>query len=141
VKLLLEYDADKEAKNNYGSTPLIRACANGYAETVKLLLEYGADKEAKNKYGSTPLIWASWNENTEIVKLLLEYGADINIYHSQSNTCLDYYKEIWDEESIQELIINNQPHNIKLFDVKIGILPQLREKYKEIIELTEIGLF
>ena len=75
VKELLDSGADKDAKNNYGWTPLIRACAHVHLEVVKLLLEYGADKEAKNNYGSTPLIIASFHGYTEVVKLLLEYGA------------------------------------------------------------------
>ena len=109
---------------------------------MKLLLEYGADKEAKDKDGWTPLIFASWNGHTEIVKLLLEYGADIKVYDSGNKSCLDYKcKGIWKDEYVQELIITGQPINIKFFDDKIGILPSLKVKYKEVIEMSEMGIF
>ena len=142
MKLLLEYEADKDAKNNYNSTPLIYASYNGCTKVVKLLLEYGADKDAKNKYGSTPLIIASSNGKTEVVKLLLEYGADISVHNDGNDSCLDYEcKGVWKQKYTQELIISGQPHNIKFFDDKIGILPSLKKKYKEVIEMSEMGIF
>ena len=141
MKLLLEYGADKEAKDKDGWTPLIFASANGKTEVVKLLLEYGADKDAKDNTGDNPLRLASWKGRTEVVKILLEYGANINVYRI-NKTCLDYsYINIWIDEYIQELIITGQPINIKLLDDKIGILPSLKVKYKEVIEMSELGIF
>jgi len=72
---------------------------------------------------------------------LLEYGADINAYSKGNESCLDFIKYVWKEEYVQELIITGQPINIKFFDDEIGILPSLKKKYKEIIELSEMGLF
>ena len=141
VKLLLEYDADKEAKDKYNRTPLIWASRYGKTEIVKLLLEYDADKEAKSYGGWTSLMRSSIYGYLEVVKLLLEYGADIKLYNSSNKSCLYYHNEIWEEEYTHELIINKQPQNIKFFDEKIGILPSLKEKYKEMIELSELGIF
>ena len=142
VELLLDRGADIDAKDNEGWTPLIMASRNGKTEVVKLLLEYGADKEAKDNEGWTPLIFASWNGHTKIVKLLLEYGADINVYNDVNKSCLDYKcKGIWKQKYTQELIITGQPINIKFFDDEIGILPSLKVKYKEVIEMSELGIF
>ena len=74
------------------------------------------------------------------MKLLLDKGADINMYDYYGETCLDYQKKKWKYAKVQELIITKQSHNIKFFDDKIGIIPFLKEKYKEIIELYEMGL-
>ena len=76
VRLLLEAGADKEAKNNYGRTPLIIAAQKGREAVVRLLLEAGADKEAKSNDGNTPLIRRRSNGHEAVVPLLLEAGAD-----------------------------------------------------------------
>jgi len=121
---------------------LLDTSKNGDVNKVKELLDKGADKEAKDKYGWTPLIYASWYGHTEIVKLLLEYGTDIKVYNNVNKTCLDYKcKEVWKHKYTQELIITGQPQNIKFFDDKIGILPSLKTKYKEVIEMSELGIF
>ena len=76
------------------------------------------------------------------MKLLLEYGADIKVYNKYNKSCLDYkYKGVWKQKYTQELIISGQSHNIKFFDERIGILPSLKIKYKDLIELSEMGLF
>jgi len=142
VKLLLDSDADKNAESNDGRSPLLMASQFGYTEVVKLLLEYGADKEAKSSAGQTPLILASSNRHTETVKLLLEHGANINTYDKNNNSCVDYKCEgVWTKKYTQELIITGQPQNIKFFSDKIGILPSLKLKYKEVIEMSEMGIF
>ena len=92
--------------------------------------------------------------------MLLKAGADIKTVDLNNVSCLDYVckiyvldnpdiilpanspkrpygksESLWRNKKIQELIINKQPHNIKFFDDKIGILPELNIKYKDIIEL------
>jgi len=142
VKLLLDAGADKDAKDNDGWTPLILASLFGKTKVVKLLLEYGADKDSKSNYGSTPLIRASSLGYPETVMLLLEYGADINNHNKDNKSCLDHECEgVWEKEYVQELIISGQPQNIKFFDDMIGILPSLKVKYKEVIEMSEMGIF
>ena len=89
-------------------------------------------------------------QNTKFILLLiiilqhnlLIVDKQLNVYNCDGKTCLDCYCEnVWEKEETQELIINRQPHNIKFFDDKIGILPQLKEKYKEMIQLSLMGLF
>ncbi|RYP70407.1 hypothetical protein DL769_004969 [Monosporascus sp. CRB-8-3] len=75
VKLLLEKDADLEAKTRDGRTPLMCAAEHGHEAVVKLLLEKGAHLEAKDTRGQTPLMLAAENGHEAIVKLLLEKGA------------------------------------------------------------------
>ncbi|EAY22794.1 ankyrin repeat protein, putative [Trichomonas vaginalis G3] len=76
VKSLIECGCDKEAKNKYGWTSLIKASERGHLDVVKYLISVGADKEAKDKDGYTPLIIASDNGHLEVVKYLISVGAD-----------------------------------------------------------------
>ena len=54
VKILLEYGADMDVKDEDGNTFLHRAAEKGHTKVVKVLLEYGADVNAENLFGETP---------------------------------------------------------------------------------------
>ena len=55
VTLLLDMDADINAKDNNGRTPLHNVSWTGHTDVVQLLLNKGADINAKDKQGRTPL--------------------------------------------------------------------------------------
>ena len=76
--MFINFDADVNAQNKDGDTPLMIATEYGYIGLVKLLLDSGADVNAQNKHGKTPLNIASYDCHSEIVKLLLNSGANIN---------------------------------------------------------------
>lgn len=55
VEILVEYGADVNSPDMYGSTPLHKALSCGRFDSAKLLLENGANVETKNERGETPL--------------------------------------------------------------------------------------
>ena len=68
VKQHLAADADVNAKNEDGSTPLHSAVAEGHKETAELLIAEGADVNAKNEGGSTPLHYAAkWGHKKIVI--------------------------------------------------------------------------
>jgi len=67
VKKLLAVEADPNAEDEYGNTPLLMPSVNGYYEIVRLLLAAGADPTKPNKSGHTPLDGA---KNSEMRHLL-----------------------------------------------------------------------
>ena len=71
VKRHLADGADVNAKNDFGSTPLIAAALKGHKEIAELLISEGADVNAKNDRGQTPLDWAE----VEIADLLRKHGG------------------------------------------------------------------
>jgi len=79
VNLLLTWEADIEAKNRIGSTPLIRAVSNDQLDIVKRLLKEGASINARNKMGNTPLHCAAFLGSIEMAKLLIEAQATVNL--------------------------------------------------------------
>ena len=139
VEKMVARGSDIEHKDQWGRTPLMLACSRNNEVCCKILVENGADVNARSKAGFTPIRFVTVHEYSyDIIRLLLENGADITSRdYRYGKTCLDFQKELWLKEAIQELIITKQSHNIKFFDDKIGILPHLREKYKEIIDLRE----
>lgn len=91
VHLLL----DIEARDEEGSTPLMRAAAFGQTETFKLLLERGAKVNVRDKLGMSPLIAAAcscaiatMNSTYDIMKILLEKGASVNARTRDGKTAL-----------------------------------------------------
>jgi len=139
VELLIKRGANINLPDCDGWTPLMYA--REHVKIINLLIKYGADIESRTHYGSTALYLACKTLNSECIEKLLENGANIDVCDNDIESLLDFNIELWSEEHIQELIISKQPQNIKFFDDKIGILPSLKEKYMDVIELSLMGLF
>jgi len=92
VQKLIEYDADIDARDEDGWTPLIWASRGLYFKGVsvlRLLLERGADVNARaDDDGYTPLHQASAWGALEVVRLLLEHFADIEAVDRDGKTPL-----------------------------------------------------
>ena len=73
---LIQDEANVNAKNDTGTTPLMIAAGNNpNPEVLKALLEAGADAKAKNNEGKTAFDYARMNEklkDTEALRLLEE---------------------------------------------------------------------
>ena len=80
---------DLDAKDDYGSTPLIIAATFGKTEVARALIEAGADLNITNSDGATALHSAAFLCRTEIVKALLDNGADKNIKNNYGSTALE----------------------------------------------------
>lgn len=76
VKSLIECGVDKNAKNDFGNSPLIIASWRGHLEIVKYLISIGCDKEAKNNKSSTAMIRAAIFGRLDVIQYLVSVGAD-----------------------------------------------------------------
>ncbi|MEX2186605.1 MAG: ankyrin repeat domain-containing protein [Pirellulales bacterium] len=76
VTLLLDRQADPNAKTPAGDTPLMLAASYGRDEIADALVEAGADVNAADANGMTPLMYALDLVRPAIVKMLLDKGAD-----------------------------------------------------------------
>ncbi|RFU79488.1 nucleoside phosphorylase domain-containing [Trichoderma arundinaceum] len=93
VKLLLDTgNADADAKDQAGQTPLSRSARNGYRDSAKLLLDTGrVDINNRDKKKRTPLYWAARNGHTGIVELLLDIaGVDVDAKDQKGQTPLSW---------------------------------------------------
>ncbi|MFZ0535804.1 MAG: ankyrin repeat domain-containing protein [Candidatus Sulfotelmatobacter sp.] len=113
VQLLLDSGADIEARDEEGSTPLMRAAAFGQTETFKLLLERGAKINVRDQGGLTPLIAAAcscaiatMNSTYDIMKMLLEKGANVNARTRDGKTALIMAAGSPDSSASVKLLLN-----------------------------------
>jgi ankyrin repeat protein len=75
TRLLLEHDADVNARQADDFTPLHEAAQSGQLEMVQLLLDYGAEVNARKGGGLTPLALAVQYGRKDVADLIKEYGG------------------------------------------------------------------
>lgn len=74
---LLQANADPDAMDANGRTPLTIASEAGQTGIVNLLLAYGADPDLSDTNGLTPLIYSAKNGYIDQVNILLAHSADV----------------------------------------------------------------
>jgi ankyrin repeat protein len=75
MALLMDHDAEVNAKNNAGFTALIYAAQGEHVENIACLIGLGADVNAKSKSGETALKFAEVSDRNDIIDLLKKNGA------------------------------------------------------------------
>jgi ankyrin repeat protein len=70
--------ADIEARDRRGYTPLIVAASKGYLELCQYLIEKRANVNARNEHRYTPLFCAAKNGHLRVCQCLVSSGANIN---------------------------------------------------------------
>ncbi len=88
IRSLLEQNADVNAAQIDGMTPLLWATLQNDLELASQLIKAGADVKATNRYDVAPLSIACENGSTELVDLLLQSGADPNTKRRGGETAL-----------------------------------------------------
>jgi hypothetical protein len=68
--------ANVELTDQYGHTPLTRACFENLQSTARALVQAGADTERADKW--TPLGYAAVFGHLSLVRMMLSWGADPN---------------------------------------------------------------
>ena len=92
IQILIECNADIEARDNRGQTPLYSGIFNGLGDTrldvAKFLLAHGAEADTRKNDDSTPLHAASFNGSVKTAQMLLEHGTDIDAQDKEGQTPL-----------------------------------------------------
>lgn len=85
---LIRADADVNALDSMGTTPLYHAAQEGITQAVKALLRVGADPNLSDANRRFPLHIAVTRQRNDIVQILLRAGADINAPDVEGSTPL-----------------------------------------------------
>jgi hypothetical protein len=76
LRTVLSSGLDVDARNEHGTTALMRAACHGKLQMVEALLMHGADPNAVRNDDFTALTLAAFFGHTEVVRLLVQAGAD-----------------------------------------------------------------
>lgn len=101
---LPEPNADVNAADRHGNTPLMKAAAKGNIFVVKRLLAQGADVHAKSRWSGSALEEACERGHAEIARLLLMRGAVVNPKNTNGYTPLMAAAE-WGHVRVMKLLI------------------------------------
>lgn len=88
---LLQANADINARDRDGATPLLLASTARFTEGVRILIAVRARIDLKNNSGETPLIKAVQGRDADTVKLLLDAGANPDLTDSAAGLSARQY--------------------------------------------------
>ncbi|KAJ7424708.1 hypothetical protein BTVI_05512 [Pitangus sulphuratus] len=111
VRLLLTAEAQVDAADKNGFTPLCSAVAQGHDKCAELLIMYQADINHAAERGQTPLYLACKNGNNNCVKLLLEGGADRTVKTNDGWSPIHAAVDSGNVESLKLLMYYGEPNS------------------------------
>ncbi len=107
-KILIAEDANVNAENEYGYTPVYNAVKSNNIDLVKLLVDNGAEYDLRDRsYVTSAFLYAILSGKTEIVKYFLSIGAQSDLV-SISYAMDKNQKEIFEMLIQQEIDIDVQ---------------------------------
>ena len=132
---LLDFGADVNAKNGYGTTPLHWAARKGHTDVAKLLIEHGADVNAKEDYrGETPLHWA---KDANIAQVLIEHGADVKAKSRWDTTPLHEASSMGHTDVAKLLIDHGADMNAKDKDGRTPLLWAAYNGHTDVVKILK----
>ncbi|MFC1765249.1 ankyrin repeat domain-containing protein [Planctomycetota bacterium] len=101
----LAKEADVNAKDENGRTPLHFAVESAKNVIIEVLLDKGANINAKDKDGRTPLHLAAESADEDMIELLLDKGANINVKDDKSGFTALHHAVRLGKKNVVELLI------------------------------------
>lgn len=116
VATLLQYEADPNAVDCQGFSPLMKAAFGGHENCVHALLKAKAEVSLATRWGDQAIHFASGNRQNghRMVPLLLDHGADVNaqgeskpLHHAANSGSLETLRLLLDSGAELEAVDNN----------------------------------
>ncbi len=102
--ILLSHGANLEARNRYGSTPLLEACRRDLPEVVRFLLSRKANALATMDNGSGALHLAAESAGARVVELLVAAKVPVNARDRSGRTPLHRAAQAGNVEAARALL-------------------------------------
>ncbi|MDH5655085.1 MAG: ankyrin repeat domain-containing protein [Spirochaetia bacterium] len=138
TKMLLNYSAKLNLKDEYLGTALITAVSQGYLELAKLLVRNGALLEP-NPTGRSALFYAARKGFFEIAEWLLDQGVNINIVNDDRETALMAAVEAKKTEMALALIAAGADVNVQTVKKETALLSAVKAGNRELITALRIA--
>ncbi len=127
VKLLLDYGADLEIKDNFGHTALENATHEGHTKIVKLLVAHGA------QINSETVMAAIVSRKIEIIQFLFDHGANLNAHEfANALTKASFYGPV---DIVKLLLVSKADVNTKDRLGHTALKTAAQQKHVEIVNL------
>lgn len=142
IKKMLKNGFDVNSRDENGRTAIFYNISN----TLFLrLINNGIDVNIVDKTNETALMVLCYNKskyNSFIIKKLIELKTDLSIisYSPWRGNCFDINKKMFQDINIQDCIMSNVPEYVSLMN-NIKIHQEIEEKYQELFNMNDIGLF
>ncbi|XP_014491180.1 ankyrin repeat domain-containing protein 65 [Vigna radiata var. radiata] len=113
VQLLLEFNADIEAKDRSGMTPLEKACSLGEELIVELLLAHKATTERTETSSLGAIHLAAREGHVEVLRLLLLKGANVDSLTKDGETALHLAVKHGERDFVRMLLANDARTDVR----------------------------
>lgn len=114
AKMLLNFGAKVNARNNRRQTPLMMLDGDATAALVDLLVANGARLDLADNQGNTALILAAEEEShISVIKALIDAGANVNHQNNQGKTALWKAADNDDLKAVRALLLAGADVNAK----------------------------
>ncbi len=122
VRLLLEHDANIDARDFLERTPLMLACIyiKG-TEVIRLLCEDGANLELTDTWGNTALHHAALGGHLETLKVLLQHKCEVDAMNHDGYLPVHYASLIGRSKNVEFLLEQEENENGALPDIPNGV--------------------
>lgn len=151
IKMLLDYDADINIQDNFGTTSLMKASSFGKYKLVELLLDREADPNLQDKDGFTALIYSVvfnppqgtpvYDRVITCIRMLLsDKNTNVNIRDSDGNTALIHASINGDATVVNELLYSKANPFIRNNEDQTAYELATNDEVRSLIRKYETGV-
>lgn len=107
VRLLIEHNADINARTLTHLTPLHVCAQMGSLDCARLLIDHVNNIDATDSIGATALHYAVYSKNLPLIELLLEHGAKVDVQDKYGLRPIHYSAMVDNKLAVIQLLIEH----------------------------------